>query len=175
MSVNIPTDKHAPGNDARSRRPRTTGGAELGKDSDRDSRRVAAAILEVLGGARTPTEAAAALAVSVPRYYQLESAALKGLLAACQPKARGRAPLPDKELTTLRRDNQRLQREASRHQALARAAQRTVGLAAPPSIPPTKPGKRKRRKRTARALSVAARLQTQNDASAPAAEAPMNP
>ena len=175
MSVKIPTDKHSPSNAARSRRPRTTGGAELGKNSDRDSRRVAAAILEVLGGARTPTEAAAALAVSVPRYYQLESAALKGLLAACMPKSRGRAPLPDKELTTLRRDNQRLQREASRHQALARAAQRTVGLAAPPSIPPTKPGKRKRRKRTARALSVAARLQTQNDASAPAAEAPTNP
>jgi hypothetical protein len=175
MTATLPTEKHASSNGARPRQARTTGGADLGKNSDRDSRRVAAAILEVLGGARTPTEAAAALAVSVPRYYQLESAALKGLLAACMPKSRGRAPLPDKELTTLRRDNQRLQREASRHQALARAAQRTVGLAAPPPIPATKPGKRKRRKRTARALSVAARLQTQNDASAPAAEVTTNP
>jgi hypothetical protein len=175
MTAILPADKHASSNGARPRRARTTGGADLGKDSDRDSRRVAAAILEVLAGARTPTEAAAALAVSVPRYYQLESAALKGFLAACTPKSRGPVPSADKELNTLRRENQRLRHEVTRQQALVRAAQRTVGLAAPPPVPAPKPGKRKRRQRTARALSVAARLQTQNAAQAPAAEAPTSP
>jgi hypothetical protein len=175
MTATFPAEKHASSHGARPRRARTTGGADLGKDSDRDSRRVAAAILEVLAGARTPTEAAAALTVSVPRYYQLESAALKGLLAACTPKARGPAPNPDKELTTLRRENQRLQRDVTRQQALVRAAQRTVGLTAPPPVPATKPGKKKRRQRTARALSVAARLQTQNAAQVSAAEAPTSP
>src|ERR1700682_2286 len=120
MTATLPTEKHAPSNGPRTRQTRTTGGADLGKDSDRDSRRVAAAILEVLAGARTPTEAATALAVSVPRYYQLESAALKGLLAACAPKSRGPVPSADKELTTLRRENQRLRHEVTRQQALAR-------------------------------------------------------
>jgi hypothetical protein len=175
MTAILPTEKHASSNGARARQARTTGGADLGKDSDRHSRRVAAAILEVLAGARTPTEAAAALAVSVPRYYQLESAALKGLLAACTPKSRGPVPSPDKELTTLRRENQRLRHEVTRQQTLVRAAQRTVGLAAPPPIPPTKPGKRKRRQRTARALSVASRLQAQNAAHTPAAEGQTSP
>jgi hypothetical protein len=161
MSAAPPLSKHAAERAARERRPRTTGGADLGQASDRDSRRVAAAILEVLAGVRTPTEAATALAVSLPRYYQLESAALQGLLAACRPKARGPTPNADKELTALRRDNQRLQREVGRQQALVRAAQCTVGLAAPPPAPP-KAGKRKRRRPTARALSVAARLQAQN-------------
>jgi hypothetical protein len=175
MTGILPTEKHASSNGARPRRARTTGGADLGKDSDRDSRRLAAAILEVLAGARTPSEAAAALAVSVPRYYQLESNALKGFVAACTPKSRGPVPSADKELTTLRRENQRLRHEVTRQQALVRAAQRTVGLAPLPALPATKPGKKKRRQRTARALSVAARLQTQNAAQAPAAEVPASP
>jgi hypothetical protein len=175
MTAILPTEKHASSNGARARQTRTTGGADLGKDSDRDSRRVAAAILEVLAGARTPTEAAAALAVSVPRYYQLENAALKGLLAACTPKSRGPVPSPDKELTALRRENQRLRHEVTRQQTLVRAAQRTVGLPAPPPTPATKPGKRRRRQPTARALSVANRLQAQNAAQAPAAEGQASP
>jgi uncharacterized protein (DUF2267 family) len=154
-------------------RPRVhqTGGPGLGQDSHRDARRVAAAVLEVLAGARTPTEAAQALAVTVPRYYQLESQALKGLLAACAPKPRGRVKSADKELATLKRDNQRLQREVSRQQALVRAAQRTVGLAAPPSPPAGKSSKKTRKRRVARALSVAARLQQQNAQAATAADA----
>jgi hypothetical protein len=35
----------------------------------REAQRFAAAILEVLAGIRTPTDAAAVLGVSVPRYY----------------------------------------------------------------------------------------------------------
>jgi hypothetical protein len=56
----------------------------------RDANRVAAAILEVLAGVRTPTDAAQALVVSVPRYYQLEQRALEGLIAACEPRRLGR-------------------------------------------------------------------------------------
>jgi hypothetical protein len=156
----------------RPRRAQQTGGPGLGQDASRDTRRVAAAVLEVLAGARTPTEAAQALAVTVPRYYQLESQALKGLLVACAPKPKGRVKSADKELTTLRRDNQRLQREVSRQQALVRLAQRTIGLAAPLSPPAGKSAKKTRKRRLARALSVAARLQQQNAEAAPPTAAP---
>jgi hypothetical protein len=55
---------------AKSQRCKAAGGATLGQDNGRDAQRQAAVILEVLAGARTPTQAAAALNVSVPRYYQ---------------------------------------------------------------------------------------------------------
>ena len=41
----------------------------LGEGASAEAKRVAAAILEVLAGARTPTEAAQALGLSLPRYY----------------------------------------------------------------------------------------------------------
>jgi len=75
---------------AATRRPRTTGGAGLAQDAGREARRLATLILEVLAGGRTPTEAAQALEISVPRYYQLEGRALRGLVAACEPRPRGR-------------------------------------------------------------------------------------
>jgi hypothetical protein len=138
---------------------KTIGGADLGQAQGAAARRIAAAILEVLAGARTPSEAATALGLSVPRYYQVETQALRGLLAACEPKPQGRRRSPDSGLATLRRENQRLQREVGRQQALVRAAQRAVGLAPPKSAPATKAGKKPRRPRVARALRVAARLQ----------------
>src|SRR5438132_8470602 len=84
------------------------GGAGLGQDASRDARRVAAAVLEVLAGARTPTEAAAALALSLPRYYQIETQALRGLVSACEPKPRGRQASPTRELAVLQKENERL-------------------------------------------------------------------
>jgi hypothetical protein len=134
------------------------GGADLGKDRGAAAKRVAAAILEVLAGARTPTEAATALGLSVPRYYQVEAQALRGLLAACEPKPRGRVRVVKTEVETLRKENQRLQRDLTRQQSLARAAQRAVGLS-PPTPVVNKGGKKPRKRRVARALSVAARLQ----------------
>lgn len=130
---------------------------DLGKDRGAQAKRLAAAILEVLAGARTPTEAAATLELSVPRYYQLEAQALRGLLEACEPRPKGRVRTAKTEVQTLTKENQRLQRELTRHQALARAAQRAVGLSPPP---PTvaKNGKKPRKRRVARALSVAERL-----------------
>jgi hypothetical protein len=136
------------------------GGATLGQDASRDARRVAAAVLEVLAGARTPAEAASALALSLPRYYQIETRALHGLVNACEPKPRGRQPSPTHDLVVLRQENERLRREAGRQQALVRAAQRSVGLPAPAPARPT--GKKPRRRRLARGLAAAARLQGAN-------------
>jgi hypothetical protein len=155
---------------AASARRHQTGGVDLGRDSSRDAKRVAAAILEVLAGARTPSEAAAALAMSVPHYYHVESRALRGLLAACETPPKGRVPSGQSEVTTLRRDNERLQREVIRQQALVRAAQRAVGLSPPvtPSSSKTT-GKKVRKRKVARALSVAARLQQTPDAVAESA------
>jgi hypothetical protein len=145
---------NSPKEERRKRHP--VGGANLGKDRGAEAKRLAAAILEVLAGARTPTEAATALGLSVPRYYQVEAQALRGLLAACEPKPKGRVRTAETEVAALHKENQRLQRELTRHQSLARAAQRAVGLS-PPS-PVSKTGKKPRKRRVARALNVAERL-----------------
>lgn len=154
--------------DASRRRGPAPGGLTLGQDSTRDARRVAAAVLEVLAGARTPSEAALTLGVSLPRYYQVETRALRGLLEACEPRPRGRGPSATKELTDLRQENQRLQRDMMRQQALVRAAQRSVGLPPPPPPTSSKSGKKPRKRRVARALSVATRLQPTHPDAAPA-------
>jgi sugar-specific transcriptional regulator TrmB len=132
------------------------GGADLGKDRGMEAKRLAAAILEVLAGARTPTEAATALGLSVPRYYQVEALGLRGLLEACEPKPKGRVRSVETKVAMLHKENQRLQRELTRHQSLARAAQRAVGLSPPAVV--NKTGKKPRKRRLARALSVAERL-----------------
>jgi hypothetical protein len=156
----------------RSRSARTVGGAALAQGSSPQTRRLAAAILEVLAGARTPAEAAAALGIALPRYYQLESQALRGLVAALAPKPQGRQRSADSVLAALRRDKERLQREVQRQQALVRLTQRTVGLA--PPAPPTSAGKGKRkpRRRVARALTVAARLTPPEQTPAPPSASP---
>lgn len=125
----------------------------------REARRLAAAILEVLGGARTVTDAASAIGVSPTRYYQLESRALEGLLAACEPRERGPKASAEREAARLQKEVSRLERELARQQALARAAGRAVGLVAAKPERPTKQGKKSRR-RTARALRAARRLQS---------------
>jgi hypothetical protein len=121
---------------------------------------VAAAILEVLGGARTVTDAASAIAVSPSRYYQLESRALEGLVVACEPRERGPRPTPERECVRLRKEVARLERELGRQQALARAASRAVGLVAAKPEPPSKKTPKKRRRRAARALRAARRIQS---------------
>jgi hypothetical protein len=123
---------------------------------------LAAAILEVLAGQRTPTQAAEALEVSLPRYYQLEAGGLHGLLTACEPKPRGRQSNPATELAALRKQCERLQRDLGRQQSLVRLAQRTVGLAAPAAA--KVPGGKRQRRPVARALTVAARLRQQAEA-----------
>lgn len=132
-----------------------------------DARRRAAAVLEVLAGVRTPAQAAQTLAVSLPRYYLIEQRALRGMMAACEPAPRGPQVNAQRRVTALEREIVRLTRESGRYQALARATQRTLGLASPAVSRPggkaaEKPavsGKSRRRRRpTVRALTLAKAL-----------------
>ena len=146
-----------------SRRRHTPGGAGLGKEAGHQAQRLAAAILEVLAGVRTPGQAAEALGVSLPRYFQIETRALQALVASCEPRPRGPGRSADRELTALRRQHERLQRELSRQQTLMRLAQRSLGLA-PPQAPGDKPsgkdqGTKRRRRPVVRALRAAEALQ----------------
>ena len=88
------------------------------------------AILEVLAGIRSPAEAASALKISLPRYYLLETRALEGMVAACEPKPLGKQPSPETRIASLEKELQQAHRECARYQALVRAAQRSMGLSA---------------------------------------------
>ena len=125
--------------------------------ASKDAKRLAAVILEVWAGLRTPQQAAEALSVSLPRYYQIEANGLQGLVAGCAPRPKGRQVNPAHEATVLRRDNERLRRELGRQQALVRLAQRGLGVAPLPAKPTIQKGRR--RKPVVRALTLAARLQ----------------
>ena len=127
----------------------------------REAGRYAAAILEVLAGVRTPTDAAVALGLSVPRYYLWEQRALEGLVAACEPRGVGRISSSRCQIAALEKEIVRLKQECARHQALVRAAQRTIGLAPPPPKPVSKAGGKKSRKRrpTVRALKAVTAIQ----------------
>jgi len=142
-------------------RRRVAGGSGLGRPHSREAQRQAAAILEVLAGARTPTQAAEALGVSVPRYYQLEGRALHGLVSACEPRTQGRGSSPARELGLLRRQHDRLQRELVRQQTLLRMAQRSIGLAPPPAV--KKGSKQRVRRPVVRALGAATQLRAHSE------------
>jgi hypothetical protein len=137
-------------------RPKTLG--SVGRKASPEARKLAAAILEVLGGVRTTTGAAEVLACSLPRYYQLEARAVEGLLAACEPARRGRGRSPRQEEDALRKKCARLEREVGRQQALVRAAHRAVGLPPTPVAAKPKAGKKRPRQPKARALVAAAIL-----------------
>src|SRR5262245_45024039 len=135
-------------------------------DATREAKRLAAVVLDVLAGSRSPPQAAETLGVSLPRYYQLEARALGGLVAACESRPRGRQPEADAELVTLRTELDRLKRELARSQSLVRLTQRTVG-GAPPT--PAKPGKRKR-KPVVRAMRRAQELHQEASGTEPPGE-----
>lgn len=156
----------------KSRRRHTPGGATLGKESSREAQRVAAAILEVLAGMRTPGQAAEALGLSQARYFQLETRAMHALVESCESRPRGRVRGVDQELATLRRQHERVQRDLARQQALVRLAQRSIGLAAPAPVPPAKKGGKKRRRPVVRALRAVEQLQRQSKEAPPAAVTP---
>lgn len=114
-----------------------------------EARRSLSVVLETLSGLRGPAEAAEALSVSLSRYYQLETRALQGMLSALEPRARGPRKTPEKAILLLEREKRALEREVSRHQALLRAAQRTVG-----HLPRKKGAPAKRRHRSSRGARV---------------------
>jgi hypothetical protein len=143
-----------------------------------EARLMAAVILEVLAGVRTPTDAAVALSVSLPRYYALEVRALEGLLQACERRPRGPRRSAERELGKLRREGERLKREAARAQALLRVAQRAVGLRSAEAAKPAADAsgkKRRKRRPTTRALRAAELLRQPADRGLePAAEVKHN-
>jgi hypothetical protein len=128
------------------------------QEASAEARRLAAAIVEVLAGFRTTTEAAQGLGVSVARYYQMEVRALDGLVRACEPRRGRRA---GNDLALLQRECERLRHECARQQALMRATRRTVGLADTAAAPPSEPRLKRRRRPTARALKVVRELRTE--------------
>ena len=109
------------------------------------AKRLAAVILEVLSGLRGPREGSAAMGVSLNRYYQLESRALGGLIDALEPRPKGRRTTPQDQIVALEREKRRLEQEVGRHQALVRAAHRSLGV---PALPTAKKGSRLRGKST---------------------------
>lgn len=119
------------------------------------ARKQAALVLEVLGGLRTPAQAASAMGVAVNRYYQLETRALQGVVDALEPRPKGRQRKPEDEIAALKKDNARLKNELARTSALLRSTQRTIGVPAAKKekTEPTKDGKR-RRKRTPRVRAL---------------------
>jgi hypothetical protein len=133
-------------------------------------------ILEVLAGVRSPTGAATALGIALPRYYVWEERAVQGLVAACEPRPRGRVVSPDRQLATLERELATARRDVARHQALARTAQRALGLPAAVEARPSAAGgkgksrdaptgTRSRRRRPAVRALRAARLLRGEDSS----------
>jgi hypothetical protein len=177
-SASVSTRSGPSAGSAVKRRGRPPGTADAGKApggaASLEAKRRAAAILEVLAGLRRPSEAAAALGVSLPRYYLLEQQALRGLVAACEPRAPG-GPRLETRLAQLEQQLRERERECARQQALVRAAQRTVGLALPAAVKPAtrgqtasktaKQGKSRRRRPTVRALKAAGALRANSSGS----------
>jgi hypothetical protein len=96
-----------------------------------DAQQRAAAILEVLAGLRGPSEAAAALGISVHHYYVLERKGLRGLVTACEVQPKGpRGPGLDQQVVSLQRELDACRQECLRQAALVRVTQRAVGLPA---------------------------------------------
>jgi hypothetical protein len=126
-------------------------------ESSREAKRLAATILEVLAGLRTPSQAAPLVNVSLPRYYQLETRAVAALVQACEPQPKGRRRGPLHEVAALKKEIDRLRRDLGRQQSLVRLAQRSVGLTPPPPV------KGRRKRKTARALVTAGRLREAAD------------
>lgn len=141
-----------------------------GANASRDARKMAAVLLEVLAGLRTPVQAAEVLQVSLPRYYQLESRAFAGFVTACEARPKGRQPDTVK-LETLRRDNERLQRDLTRQQSLVRLTQRTIGVAAP--MPVKVDTRKRKRKPMVRALRRVEQLRDGVDDASASATSPM--
>lgn len=126
----------------------------------RRARQIAVAILETLAGELGTTDAAAKLGISLSRYYQLEARALQGLLEAVEPRPKGPQKTPEREIKTLRAETKRLEKELRRHQALLRAAHRSVGL---PGAKKASSTRRVRKQRGSRGQTVLQTLRQDPD------------
>jgi hypothetical protein len=178
-SASTATSADAAGAVKRRGRPAGTGARSPRATASLEAKRRAAVILEVLAGSRRPSEAAAALGVTVPRYYFLEEHAVRGLVAACEPRT-VEGPRPETRLAQLEKQLAQAQRECARQHALVRVAQRTVGLTSPPTAKPAPPkaagntvksGKSRRQRRPVVRALKAARALSANSSGSDAAEA----
>jgi len=137
-------------------------GAKAVRGSDA-ARRLAALLLEAWSGVRSTQSASDAMGVALTRFYQLEARALQVLVAAMEPRPRGRQVTAESEVVKLKAEKQRLQREVERFQALYRTSQRSLGVAIAKKPEPEKnaaPGGKRRRgpRKKARGQAVAAVL-----------------
>jgi len=146
-------------------RKKPTRGKSRPLEGSPEARRVAVVLLEVLSGAKGPQEGSEHLGISLNRYYQLETRGLQGLIASLEPRPRGKVKTPERKLELAEAESGRLKRELSRHQALLRAAQRSLGLKiagrrklGEGTDPTTGKQKRRRRVTTARATKVIAAI-----------------
>jgi len=142
---------------------------EIANGGSKEARRSAAVILETLAGVISPGEAAKSLGISGAKYYVLETRAVEGIVKACEPRRKGYAKTPARELEKLKKTCARLERECMRYQALARAAQKSIG------IPVNSGGKGKskgkiRRKPVVRALRLSEALKEKGGSYGKAAE-----
>lgn len=135
-----------------------------------DGQRRAAVLLEVLAGVRSPQQAAEALGLSVPGFYQLEDRATRQLQLACEVRPRGRQASVESKVGALLKEVERLKQELSRYQTLLRLTQRSVGV--PPSAPAARTGAKRKRKPMVRAMRRAAQLRAAADEPAGAGPAP---
>jgi len=134
-----------------------------------ESRKHAACVLEVLAGLRSPEQAALALGISLPTYFNLETRALRGLVHGCTPVPPGRTMALLKQVRGLEAKCAALEKQVGRYQALLRNAQRSAGLLTVPAQPKAKvPGKR-RHKPTVRALRPIEVLQRDQAPASPSA------
>jgi hypothetical protein len=120
----------------------------------------AAIVLAVLSGDCPLADASRRLNVSPTRYYHLERQALEGLVRALE------GPADRQQLAKITREQERLEHEVLRLQALVRATQRAVALPAP-----AKPTAKRRRTPPVRARKVIAQLRlAPSDAAEPPQE-----
>jgi len=116
--------------------------AATGPAAGVEARRTAAVILEVLAGVRTPTGAATALGIHLPRYYVWEQRALEGLVAACEPRPRGRTVSVDRRLASLERELAVARRDLTRHLERIRHSRYKAGTVRPAPAHPQWPIRR---------------------------------
>jgi hypothetical protein len=124
-----------------------------------------------LAGGRTPLDAAKTLGVKLPRYYQLETRALQGLITALEPRPKVRQPSPEGRIARLEKALGEAHRESLRQQALVRVAQRSLGIKPLPPDEGKQAGKdtagRQKRRPSVRALKAARRLARDTPTTAP--------
>jgi len=132
-------------------------------------RQHAACVLEVMAGLRSPEQAAEALGISLPSYFNLETRALRGLVHGCTPVPPGRNMALLKQVRGLESKCAGLEKQVGRYQALLRNAQRSAGLLTVPAQPKAKAPGKPRRRPAVRALRPIEVLQRDQAPASPAA------